>query len=137
MPFPKSSLTRASRQAVTIFVNPGPCPDLMCPPGVCSLDCPPPVQQLLLFFMDPSNEGANPFSSETWSSFLVHGRREVEVTFVHEGTEVEVTAPAGRRGSGTASLPLAEGFSPSGTLAMQNGHQIQPMPYNLWVSLGL
>lgn len=48
-----------------------------------------------------------------------------------------MTAPAGRRGAAAASLPLAGGFSPPGMLAMQNGHQIQPVPYDLLVFLGL
>lgn len=97
-------------------LSPGP----ICPPRVCSLDSPPPVPQLLLFLMDPFNEEANYFSPETWSSCLGCYRREVEVT-----------APVGRRGEAAASLALAGGFSPPGTLTMQNVHQIQPVPYDL------
>lgn len=63
------------------------------------------------FFNVPSNEGIDPFSPETWSSFLVCRRRDVVVTFfLHEEKEVEMMPPAGRA-AGTAFLPLSSCFT--------------------------
>lgn len=108
--FPKYSHSSIWTWAVTIFVIPGPWPDLQCPRSVCSLDFSALVPQFLLFLMYPSNEGINPFSPETWSSFLVCRRRDVVVTFfIYEEKEVEMISPE-RRGSGTAFLPLSKLF---------------------------